>query len=442
LLPPDWRRERAVAKVPAGGQARLHVRFERTGPVRDENLNQTVGLDDMQLLPLLSRTSVHAGGALEALVAVPLRAELSAVDLAHLLRGASSSWERVHATAALDLGGAGRSSCAYALSFSYEDANGGSVRALPIGCALLASSVHARGAWSQCMLELPAIALDDARLRVGVVPEASSLSSSSWSSSSSSSAACALETTDSVLVFLDAYAALFECAGDSSWQAGLRRERTGPRGSAHRAGKRVCRGSHRQGSPRACKQRLRSAFAGCPALTARPDQSMCRNCTEPEVKVGRARFEDVGTCEEELDDAEPRKWPCHVEYFELGEGRGRRCAVCGEPLLCNAGLLYWKNCSRTENSMCDVCPDLLLRNTTEGAAGEYASNKEYVEASGQMPAADVEEATVEHARGPGQAAGGESCVGGRHVTDVIICRDAHLPLVMQERDVSARGLEL
>ena len=59
-----------------------------------------------------------------------------------------------------------------------------------------------------------------------------------------------------------------------------------------------------------------------------------------------------------------------------------------------------------------------------------------------MPADDVEEATVEHARCPGQAAGGKSCVGGRHVTDVIICRDAHLPLVMQERDVSARGLEL
>ena len=30
MLPPDWRRQRAVAKVPAGGQARLHVRFERT----------------------------------------------------------------------------------------------------------------------------------------------------------------------------------------------------------------------------------------------------------------------------------------------------------------------------------------------------------------------------------------------------------------------------
>lgn len=173
-------------------------------------------------------------------------------------------------------------------------------------------------------------------------------------------------------------------------------------------------------------------------LTERPDESLCRNCTEPEVEAGRARFEDVGTREVELNGTEPRKWQCHVEYFELGEGRGLRCAVCGELLLCGAGL-YWKNCSRTENSMCDACPDLLLHNTMEGAAGEYASNEEYVEASGPMPAVDVEEATVEHARCP---AGGARGVGGRHVTDVIICRDACLPFPMQEREVLARGLEL
>jgi hypothetical protein len=398
VLPPDWRRERAVALVPAGGEARLHVRFERTGPVWDENLTPTVGLDDLQLLPLLSQTSVLAGGALAALVAVPSRAQLAAVGLAHLLRGASpgapedddASWERVHATAALDLGGAARSGCVYALSFWYEDASGGSV-ALPIGCALQASSAHVRGAWAQCMLELPALALGDTRLRVRVAPENAG--------SSSSSAACALEAADSVLVFLDAHAALFECAGSDFLAGGAAAGAHWPAGQCT-----PCREGRVPGKPApglapslAAEAALCGrgrTLAGCPALTARPDKSLCRNCTAPEVEAGRARFEDVGAIEAELDGAEPCKWRCHAEYFELGEGRGRRCAVCGEPLLCGAGL-YWKNCSRTEDSMCAACPELRVRNTTAGAAGEYAANEEYVEASGPLQLPDVEAAPAE-----------------------------------------------
>ncbi len=257
--------------------------------------------------------------------------------------------------------------------------------------------------------------LDDARLRVRVAPEASSSSSSSWSSSSSSSAACALESTDSVLVFLDAHAALFECAGDAFLAGGPTAGSHWPAGQCT-----PCREARVPGKPATglapslqAEAALRSALAGCPALTARPDESMCRNRTEPKVEADHARFEDVGTRQAELNDAEPRKWQCHVKYFELGEGSGLRCAVCGELLLCCAGL-YWKNCSRTENSMCDACPDLLLHNTSAGAAGQYASNEEYVEASG--PAADVEEATVEHALGArkrrfGTRTGAVSCAG-------------------------------
>ncbi len=183
-------------------------------------------LDDLQLLPLLSQTSVLAGGALAALVAVPSRAQLAAVGLAHLLRGSSddddASWERVHATAALDLGGSARSGCVYALSFWYEDASGGSV-ALQIGCALRASSAHVRVAWAQCMLELPAFALGDTRLRVRVAPEEEG---SSLAKEGSSSAAYALEATDSVLVFLDAHATLFECADNDFLAGGSGRART------------------------------------------------------------------------------------------------------------------------------------------------------------------------------------------------------------------------
>jgi hypothetical protein len=94
-------------------------------------LNQTVGLNDMQLLPLLSRTSVYANSAIEALVAVTCLQQLETVSLAHLLCDRdcyAGSWECVHVTAALDLVGMCRSGCAYSLYFSSDNTNTGYVQ--------------------------------------------------------------------------------------------------------------------------------------------------------------------------------------------------------------------------------------------------------------------------------------------------------------------------
>jgi hypothetical protein len=53
LVPGDWRRERVVVDVPSDAQkTRLHLRFERTK--KDNPAPPSVGLDDIQLLPVLS----------------------------------------------------------------------------------------------------------------------------------------------------------------------------------------------------------------------------------------------------------------------------------------------------------------------------------------------------------------------------------------------------
>ena len=96
-------------------------------------LNQTLGLNDMQLLPLLSLTSVYANSAIEALVAVTCLQQLETVSLAHLLcdrDGYAGSWECVHVTAALDLGGMWCSGCAYSLYFSSDNTNTGYIQRL------------------------------------------------------------------------------------------------------------------------------------------------------------------------------------------------------------------------------------------------------------------------------------------------------------------------
>ena len=108
--------------------------------------------------------------------------------------------------------------------------------------------------------------------------------------------------------------------------------------------------------------------------------------------------------------------------------------------MCGAGL-YWKNCSLAENSMSAACPDLRLRNTTAGAVVEYAANEEYVEASGPLQTANVEETPsedmltvldrlLEEAPSPAGSAGGTSA------------GDTCLPFAMQTRNVSARGQTL
>jgi hypothetical protein len=212
LIPGDWRRERVVVDVPSDARnTRLHLLFERT---KNNDLAPSVGLDDMQLLPVLSNASLWKDGDLEAFVYVPSKAELIEVSLGHLRRYSDvenddptddNYWERVHVTVALMGASEELDGCGYDAQFLYVRGEVGEdpvEEKLPIGCVLEASSAHVRGVWAQCMLELPAIEVGDVRLLVRVSPQ-------------SIEEKCVLQPADSVLVFFNANTALYECPADA-----------------------------------------------------------------------------------------------------------------------------------------------------------------------------------------------------------------------------------
>jgi hypothetical protein len=90
----------------------------------------------------------------------------------------------------------------------------------------------------------------------------------------------------------------------------------------------------------------------------------CADCAAPEVAAGRAAFDATGAPGAELPGEEPCRWSCLPQFFELGEGRARRCAECAAPLACAAGE-RWRNCSAAADSGCAACPALGAREVAE-----------------------------------------------------------------------------
>jgi hypothetical protein len=369
-VPARWQRERFV--VESHGEMRVRLSFKRAASFGSSDRDPSIGLDDIQLLPMLVGQTfvVEAGGYshLEAYVEVPSPEELGGVGLAHLVRRGDaaggdapdaasweSAWARLHVTVALKAGSEARSGCRYQAQFYYEDST---VRyVLPIGCELAASSAHVRGAWAQCMLELP---LD--RPAVALLVKVSARLPQPPS--------CGVKQDDLVLVFIDANTALYECptgsflAGGESLSAGV----CAP-----------CRGGAEARSESEATSSLAPTLAeeasmcgagkfleGCPALLSKLTKHSqdCVSCEVDEVTDGRAQFADVLR-----EDAEPCKWKCRAEYYEAGHGTGRKCVLCGEPESCKAGF-YWKNCSATGNSACTACPDLRGRTGADGVVRE------------------------------------------------------------------------
>lgn len=371
-VPAHWRRERLV--VNSHEKLRVRLGFTRTASFESSDRDPSIGLDDIQLLPMLTESTFVVGVGeekyLKAYVKMPLREDLRRVGLAHLERPGDtadddavgegsweSAWARLHVTVALKVGSAARSGCRYQAQFYYEE--NVNLYLLPIGCELAASSAHVRGAWAQCMLELP---LDR--------PNVPLLVNVSVAKSPSQSSSCDVEQYDLVLVFIDANTALYECpagsflAGGESLYAGV----CAP-----------CRGGAQARSEQEATRSLAPTLAeearlcgegsflkGCPALLSKHTNHSqdCESCAEVEVQENRALYSDIL-----LEDAEPCKWKCRDEFYETGHGTGRKCVRCGEPESCSAGL-YWKNCSATGNSACTACPDLRGRTGADGEVRE------------------------------------------------------------------------
>ena len=76
----------------------LELAFERSQVPTAQKVS--VGVDDVQLTPVLSQVPPLLGsrGQLCTPVHVPSKEELEQVGLAHLVRGLSDDWDRVHIT--------------------------------------------------------------------------------------------------------------------------------------------------------------------------------------------------------------------------------------------------------------------------------------------------------------------------------------------------------
>ncbi len=207
-----------------------------------------------------------------------------------------SKWERLHVTVALQLAEAeGRNGCEYTAEFYYEEKDSNARFVLPVGCELTASSAQVRGAWAQCMLELP-LHVPDVQLMVRislVYPRP----------------LCRVSAGDLVLVFIDANTAMYECA-PGYFLAG---------GATLHAGQCVrCRGPHAEQSiaPTLAQeaQFCKAGFflKGCPALlSARHMRD--NDCTACDELLAGAEFADVLR-----EAAEPCKWQCLDGYHETG----------------------------------------------------------------------------------------------------------------------------
>ena len=233
----SWRRKRRVLTLNPVEYIRVEITLARDAffskPV-------SVGIDDVQLAPVLSVLSVvpplRGPDAICAPVRVPTAAELGGIGLDSLI-----VLERVHVTLSLETA----SACDFVARL-HANATECPARAEPrgperVGCRLRTDLHNMRTAYAECQIEVP-LGKD---IGVAVWPEPG----------------CELGANDSIVVWLRPYTALYSCP---SGQFSM------PRASASTATRwrRSC-WRVRWGSDCPAARRSRSSLTASPAWTAR-----------------------------------------------------------------------------------------------------------------------------------------------------------------------------
>jgi hypothetical protein len=332
-----WQRERQVLTLNPVKDMRLELRFARRETVFAD-AQVSVGVDDVQLTPVLSQVPALQGGEgqLCAGVRVPSAQELAQVGLEGLV--ASDHWERVHVTVGLQTQHA--QACAYQLRLylaqdsecpAAASANASGVGL--IGCELTTDAGNVRGAYAECQLQVPMALASEVALGVVAWPRAGP----------EESAACRLDANDSLVVSLRPHTAVYECP------------------SGHfvdeRGGCQYCHGA--EGAACAPGTRLE----GCPALAA---GGRCVNCTEGADLVLAQQAHWVASTQSIC------AWKCSAGFYETELLGKRACAPCSPASACGPGQRS-QSCREFEDTKCVTCPDLVL------SKGFYAANEIFVD---------------------------------------------------------------
>ena len=332
-----WQRERQVLTLNPVKDMRLELRFARRETVFAD-AQVSVGVDDVQLTPVLSQVPALQGGEgqLCAGVRVPSAQELAQVGLEGLV--ASDHWERVHVTVGLQTQHA--QACAYQLRLylaqdsecpAAASANASGVGL--IGCEVTTDAGNVRGAYAECQLHVPMALASEVALGVVAWPRAGP----------EESAACRLDANDSLVVSLRPHTAVYECP------------------SGHfvdeRGGCQYCHGA--EGAACAPGTRLE----GCPALAA---GGRCVNCTEGADLVLAQQAHWVASTQSIC------AWKCSAGFYETELLGKRACAPCSPASACGPGQRS-QSCREFEDTKCVTCPDLVL------SKGFYAANEIFVD---------------------------------------------------------------
>jgi len=350
-----WQRERQVLTLNPVKDMRLELRFARRETVFAD-AQVSVGVDDVQLTPVLSQVPALQGGQgqLCAGVRVPSAQELAQVGLEGLV--ASDHWERVHVTVGLQTQHA--QACAYQLRLylaqdsecpAAASANASGV----IGCELTTGAGNVRGAYAECQLQVPMALASEVALGVVAWPRGGP----------EESAACRLDTNDSLVVSLRPHTAVYECPGGHFVD--------------ERGGCQYCHGA--EGAACAPGTRLE----GCPALAP---GGRCIACTEGADLVLAQQAHWVASTQSIC------AWKCSAGYYETGVLGKRACAPCSPASACGPGQRS-QSCREFEDTKCVTCPDLVL------SKGFYAANEIFVDGCDSACKPDHYNNTERHADG-------------------------------------------
>lgn len=333
--------------------------------------NVAVGVDDVQLFPLLSESTKVANksllfpnGGVCASIHVPTQQQLGILGLAHLFKGNETleqdNWERLHVTVAIKASD-DAVHCQFTASLFYvsentheaevctEDSSEQGHKLQLLGCLLTPSSQHVRGSYAQCSVELPSFLVGAKNLAVAVRSlETSHQTAQTVDSSLYKQHLCALEHESEVFVSLRPHTQHYSCP---------KAEFTGIAGT--------CSNCHANTSEETSVCPLGKRLRGCPALQPL-SLANCVECLEGRdlVNSGIAVYTKRAN--------NPCYWTCNVGFFEFQENGLRVCRRCSQNVEeCSSGLL-WKECSHTYDAGCHPCPDIQL------SSGPYAINEQYL----------------------------------------------------------------
>lgn len=333
-----WRRHHHVLTLNPVQNMRLELHFRRS-EVYSDSTQVSVGVDDVQLAPVLSRGPPMLGPQSElcVLMYVPSSLDLQVVNLEHLV--VSDHWDRLYVTIGLHT----QHACSYEAHLYLPDETNTctpSDTEAPglqlIGCRLRTDTASVHGAYAECQLELPLFFTHPLEL-IGVVVRPAENASDSE---------CQLSLRSSLVAFLRPHTALYTC----------------PQGQ-FMTSEGTCANCHGDAVLDLCPPGKR--IDGCPAVQTLHDVN-CVNCTEGADSVDRNVAHWV------LNASEICAWECEPEYFRSVSTNQADCQACSVPRVCSAGET-WQECRPLEDGRCVQCEDLVLSKFS------YAANEEYTD---------------------------------------------------------------